>query len=159
MEESILIKGRFRGICFYFGKLMEICCLNYFNFLIFFDLDIRLRDIAMLICILNLDFSIVFFVLLCYLSTLNKSVGQVQFSDNVPVVHLVTSPPSCYQETRNPLPADKMLDIWERTKDYGVLFGKGGRFGNVRIVLFCMVSFKKCRGLSILLGFEIQLHE
>ena len=50
-----------------------------------------------------------------------------------------------------------MLDIWERTKDYGVLFGKGGRFGNVRIVLFCMVSFKKYSDLSILLGFEMQL--
>lgn len=33
--------------------------------------------------------------------------------------------------SKTPLAADRMLDIWERTKDYGVLFGKGGRFGNV----------------------------
>ncbi|XP_065065242.1 alanine--glyoxylate aminotransferase 2, mitochondrial-like isoform X2 [Rhopilema esculentum] len=35
------------------------------------------------------------------------------------------------KETKTPLPAEEMADIWERTKNYGVLFGKGGRFGNV----------------------------
>lgn len=33
--------------------------------------------------------------------------------------------------TKAPLSADRMASIWEKTKDYGVLFGKGGRFGNV----------------------------
>lgn len=35
------------------------------------------------------------------------------------------------KDSKTPLPAPRMLDIWEKTKDYGVLFGKGGRFGNV----------------------------
>eukprot|EP00112_Aurelia_sp_Birch-Aquarium-sp1_P022063 Seg61.3 transcript_id=Seg61.3/GoldUCD/mRNA.D3Y31 product="Alanine-glyoxylate aminotransferase 2 mitochondrial" protein_id=Seg61.3/GoldUCD/D3Y31 len=35
------------------------------------------------------------------------------------------------KESKTPLPAARVADIWERTKDYGVLFGKGGRFGNV----------------------------
>merc|ERR1719281_49965 len=35
------------------------------------------------------------------------------------------------KQTRQPLSVARMLDIWERTKDYGVLFGKGGLYGNV----------------------------
>eukprot|EP00794_Sanderia_malayensis_P018972 gene18972-20879_t len=35
------------------------------------------------------------------------------------------------KETKHPLNPNRVSDIWERTKDYGVLFGKGGRFGNV----------------------------
>lgn len=35
------------------------------------------------------------------------------------------------KDSKTPLPVPRMLDIWERTKDYGVLFGKGGRFGNI----------------------------
>lgn len=33
--------------------------------------------------------------------------------------------------SREPLAADKMADIWEDVKDDGVLFGKGGLYGNV----------------------------
>ncbi|CAG0883175.1 unnamed protein product [Cyprideis torosa] len=33
--------------------------------------------------------------------------------------------------TTIPLPAEKVLDVWERTKELGVLFGKGGLSGNV----------------------------
>lgn len=32
---------------------------------------------------------------------------------------------------RTPLPADKMVDIWEDCKDMRVLLGKGGLYGNV----------------------------
>lgn len=35
------------------------------------------------------------------------------------------------RNTRQPLSAPHMLDIWEHTKDLGVLFGKGGVHGNV----------------------------
>lgn len=34
--------------------------------------------------------------------------------------------------SRKPLNANTFLDIWERTKDMGVLLGKGGINGNVR---------------------------
>ena len=34
-------------------------------------------------------------------------------------------------ETRAPLPAADVVDIWEHIKDMGVLIGKGGYFGNV----------------------------
>ena len=39
-------------------------------------------------------------------------------------------------QTRAPLQPERIADIMERTKEYGVLFGKGGRFGQVR--------FQKC---------------
>lgn len=35
------------------------------------------------------------------------------------------------KKTRKPLPLDKMAQIWETTKNMGVLFGKGGLYGNV----------------------------
>lgn len=35
------------------------------------------------------------------------------------------------KESRKPLPANVMADIWESTKENGILIGKGGRFGNV----------------------------
>lgn len=34
------------------------------------------------------------------------------------------------KKSRTPLPADRMMDIWERTKELGVLYGKGGLYGN-----------------------------
>merc|ERR1712130_584401 len=33
--------------------------------------------------------------------------------------------------SKRPLPADKMMDLWEMTKEGGVLLGKGGFYGNV----------------------------
>jgi len=33
------------------------------------------------------------------------------------------------------MPAEMMNNIWETTKDLGVLFGKGGLYGNVSIVI------------------------
>jgi len=35
------------------------------------------------------------------------------------------------QESKTPLNAEKMMDIWDHTKQGGVLFGKGGFYGNV----------------------------
>lgn len=35
------------------------------------------------------------------------------------------------KETREPLAKEKFQEIWNRTKDYGVLFGAGGLHGNV----------------------------
>ena len=35
------------------------------------------------------------------------------------------------QESKTPLSAEKMLDIWDYTKKAGVLLGKGGFYGNV----------------------------
>ena len=43
------------------------------------------------------------------------------------------------QESRKPLPGDKMADIWELTKDHGILLGKGGRFGNVSATLLFLI--------------------
>lgn len=43
-------------------------------------------------------------------------------------VELVGNP-----ETRAPLPAADVLSIWEDCKNMGVLIGKGGYFGNVKI--------------------------
>lgn len=53
-------------------------------------------------------------------------VGDVRGKGLMIGVEMVTN-----KETREPLPVEKVLNIWETTKDYGVLFGKGGRFGNV----------------------------
>merc|ERR1712117_529979 len=33
--------------------------------------------------------------------------------------------------SKTPLPGDKMMDVWELTKEAGVLLGKGGYYGNV----------------------------
>ena len=35
------------------------------------------------------------------------------------------------KESKTPLNGEKMLDIWGKTKEAGVLLGKGGFFGNV----------------------------
>lgn len=35
------------------------------------------------------------------------------------------------KDSRNPLEKQQFLDIWEQTKDLGVLFGTGGPYGNV----------------------------
>merc|ERR1719323_686720 len=35
------------------------------------------------------------------------------------------------KESKTPLNGEKMLDIWDATKDAGVLLGKGGFYGNV----------------------------
>lgn len=35
------------------------------------------------------------------------------------------------KKTKTPLNGEKMLDIWDATKDAGVLLGKGGFYGNV----------------------------
>lgn len=35
------------------------------------------------------------------------------------------------KQDRKPLDAQQFADIWEETKDLGVLFGKGGLHGNV----------------------------
>lgn len=35
------------------------------------------------------------------------------------------------KETREPSAKEKFQEIWNRTKDYGVLFGAGGLHGNV----------------------------
>lgn len=35
------------------------------------------------------------------------------------------------KETRAPLAKDVFQQIWNRTKDYGVLFGSGGLYGNI----------------------------
>lgn len=38
--------------------------------------------------------------------------------------------------TKTALPAADVADILELTKDNGVLFGRGGRWANVRMLLF-----------------------
>ena len=35
------------------------------------------------------------------------------------------------QDSKTPMPAEDINAIWEETKDMGVLFGKGGLYGNV----------------------------
>lgn len=47
------------------------------------------------------------------------------------------------KETRTPLAKDKFQQIWNRTKDYGVLFGSGGFNGNVLRVKPPMCISKK----------------
>ena len=39
--------------------------------------------------------------------------------------------PVYVQKTRECLPPDHVNEIWEAMKDYGVLVGKGGFYGNV----------------------------
>jgi len=46
--------------------------------------------------------------------------------------------------TRKPMEVNNFIDIWERCKDMGVLFGKGGINGNVRFYLdtkFDLIKF------------------
>ena len=59
-------------------------------------------------------------------------VGDVRGKGLMIGVELVSNP-----ETRAPLPAPDVLQIWEDCKDMGVLFGKGGFFGNVKKLIFC----------------------
>lgn len=58
-------------------------------------------------------------------------VGDVRGKGLMIGVELVSN-----SETRAPLPAADVLTIWENCKDLGVLFGKGGYFGNVRHIGF-----------------------
>lgn len=44
-------------------------------------------------------------------------------------------------ETRAPLPAADILQIWEQCKDLGVLLGKGGLFGNVNFLIIFLRLF------------------
>ncbi|XP_052232452.1 alanine--glyoxylate aminotransferase 2, mitochondrial-like [Dreissena polymorpha] len=55
-----------------------------------------------------------------------ECIGDVRGKGLMIGIEMVTD-----KATRKPLPADKMGDIWEETKDLGVLFGKGGLYGNV----------------------------
>lgn len=43
---------------------------------------------------------------------------------------------STLQKSHKPLPGEKMVSIWEDTKDLGLLVGKGGLFGNVCVQNF-----------------------
>ena len=43
------------------------------------------------------------------------------------------------KESRTPLPAEKMNNIWERIKNYGVIIGKGGLYQNVSKVNKIMI--------------------
>lgn len=53
-------------------------------------------------------------------------VGDVRGKGLMIGVEMVTD-----KTSRTPMPGDRMMDMWERTKEKGVLFGKGGYFGNV----------------------------
>lgn len=37
-----------------------------------------------------------------------------------------------FQEGIEPLPVEDVNKVWEHMRDYGILVGKGGIFGNVR---------------------------
>lgn len=54
-------------------------------------------------------------------------VGDVRGKGLMIGVELVSDP-----ETRTPLPNDDMLEIFEDTKNMGLLIGKGGVYNNVR---------------------------
>jgi len=58
-------------------------------------------------------------------------VGDVRGKGLMIGMELVSDP-----ETRAPLPAADILQIWEQCKDLGVLLGKGGLFGNVTLMIF-----------------------
>ena len=54
---------------------------------------------------------------------------------------------SSLQESKTPLPAEKFVPIWEDIKDMGVLIGKGGLYGNVRIVFSTSIpQYRKRHG-------------
>lgn len=40
-----------------------------------------------------------------------------------------------FQESIEPLPVEDVNKIWEHMRDYGILVGKGGIFGNVGVIL------------------------
>jgi len=52
-------------------------------------------------------------------------IGDVRGKGLMIGVEMVTD-----KKSKTPLPADRMSAIWEKTKDMGVLFGKGGLYGN-----------------------------
>ncbi|XP_050399414.1 alanine--glyoxylate aminotransferase 2, mitochondrial [Patella vulgata] len=54
-----------------------------------------------------------------------KCIGDVRGKGLMIGVEMVED-----RSSRKPLPADKMADIWEETKDQGILLGKGGFYGN-----------------------------
>lgn len=53
-------------------------------------------------------------------------VGDVRGKGLMIGVEMVTD-----KESRTPLPAQHIAEIWERSKDMGILIGKGGLYGNV----------------------------
>jgi alanine-glyoxylate transaminase/(R)-3-amino-2-methylpropionate-pyruvate transaminase len=55
------------------------------------------------------------------------------------------------KESRKPLALDKVNAIWEATKNAGVLFGKGGYFGNVMLEAL----FDSCFKMRFNGGFEL----
>ena len=65
-------------------------------------------------------------------------VGDVRGKGLMIGVELVSNP-----ETRAPLPAPDVLQIWEQMKDLGVLIGKGGFFGNVRTLSFVLHNLRE----------------
>ena len=65
-------------------------------------------------------------------------VGDVRGKGLMIGVELVSNP-----ETRAPLPAPDVLQIWEQMKDLGVLIGKGGYFGNVRTHSFVLHNLRE----------------
>ena len=55
-----------------------------------------------------------------------KIVGDVRGKGLMIGIEMVTD-----KESRNPLPVEKVGQIWEDCKDMKLLLGKGGLFGNV----------------------------
>jgi len=55
-----------------------------------------------------------------------KIVGDVRGKGLMIGIEMVAD-----KTSKTPLPGDKMMDVWELTKEAGVLLGKGGYYGNV----------------------------
>lgn len=59
------------------------------------------------------------------LQTIHKQIGDVRGHGLMIGVELVRD-----QESNEPVDAEFFGDVFEKTKDYGILLGKGGRFFN-----------------------------